>query len=171
MTEEVLREMIEVKMARKILEEMSKTEMEQFLTCAPVGRVGISLKEGPYIVPVGFGYEKGEIFFHTCYKGLKMDGMKENPNVCFEVDESTSDASMFKSVIVNGTVSVIKEYKKMYPYLQKLIDKYRVPVSFNEYMSGRDVEKEMAIVRVCVIRPETMSGRMMVRINKEKISE
>jgi nitroimidazol reductase NimA-like FMN-containing flavoprotein (pyridoxamine 5'-phosphate oxidase superfamily) len=170
MSDETLKEMIEVKMTRKLLVEMSQNEIEQFLTCAPVGRVGINLQDSPYIVPIGFGYENGEIFFHTCYKGLKMEGMRQNPNVCFEVDESTSDASMFKSVIVNGPVSIIDDRAKMRPYLQKLINKYRVPVIFDEYMRNRDTEKEMSIVRVCVIKIEKMSGRMMVRINREKLS-
>ena len=170
MSEETLQEMIEVKLKRKLLVEMSENEVDQFLTCAPVGRVGINFQDDPYIVPVGFGYENGEIFFHTCYKGLKMEGMRQNSNVCFEVDESTSDASMFKSVIVYGTVSIIDDRAKMLPYLKKLINKYRVPVSFGEYMRNRDTEKEMSIVRVCIIKINRMSGRMMVRIDREKLS-
>lgn len=170
MSDETLQEMIEIKLTRKLLVEMSPNEIEQFLSCAPVGRIGITLHDGPYIVPIGFGYENKEIFFHTCYKGLKMEGMRQNPNVCFEVDESTSDASMFKSVIVNGTVSIIDDREKMLSYLQKLINKYRIPVSFDEYMRNRDTEKEMSIVRVCVIKIHKMFGRMMVRIDREKLS-
>ena len=171
MSQGVLEEMTDVKMARKILQDMTRNEINQFLACARVGRVGISLEDGPYVVPVGYAYENGEIFFHTCFKGLKMDGIRRNPEVCFEVDESTSDASMFKSVIARGTAEVIDDYERMIPYLQKLIDKYRVPVGFDEYMSrpGRDLEKEMSIVRVCIIRPKEITGRIMVRIDRSNI--
>ncbi|MFP3951724.1 MAG: hypothetical protein ACLFVP_06275 [Candidatus Bathyarchaeia archaeon] len=36
---------------------------------------------------------------------------------------------------------------------------------------GRDLEKEMKIVRVCVIKPDEITGRMMVRIDRDSIRE
>ena len=33
---------------------MSSDEIAQFLTCARVGRLGLCLDDGPYIVPVGY---------------------------------------------------------------------------------------------------------------------
>jgi nitroimidazol reductase NimA-like FMN-containing flavoprotein (pyridoxamine 5'-phosphate oxidase superfamily) len=145
-------------------EEMTSKEIEQFLTCARVGRLGILLDDGPYVVPVGYAYADGKIFFHTCSKGLKMDALSRNPNVCFEVDESLSDGSMFKSVIAFGTAEIISDKAKMVPYLQKLIDKYRVPENFDSYMSkpGRNREKEMEAVRIYVITPTKVTGRKFV---------
>lgn len=148
-------------------EEMSHGEIEQFLTCARIGRLGICMEEGPYVVPVGYAYTKGKIFFHTCNTGLKIQGIKRNPDVCFEVDEALSDASMFKSVIVFGTAEIIDDKEKMIPYLQKLIDKYRVPVGFEKYMKspGRNRESELKAVRICLITPRKMTGRKLVREN------
>ena len=148
--------------------EMTAEDIDRFLTCARVGRLGISLEGETYIVPVGYVYSIGKIFFHTCSKGLKMDGLRKNPNVCFEVDESLSDASMFKSVIVFGKVEIIDDKEKMIPYLQKLIDKYRVPESFDEYMSkpGKNREKELQAVKICIITPKKMTGRKMVLTEK-----
>ena len=148
-------------------EEMSYGEIEQFLTCARIGRLGICMKEGPYVVPVGYAYAKGKIFFHTCNTGLKIQGIKRNPDVCFEVDEALSDASMFKSVIVFGTAEIIDDKEKTIPYLQKLIDKYRVPVGFEEYMKrpGRNREAELKAVRICLITPTKMTGRKLAREN------
>jgi nitroimidazol reductase NimA-like FMN-containing flavoprotein (pyridoxamine 5'-phosphate oxidase superfamily) len=145
-------------------EEMTSKEIEQFLTCARVGRLGILLEDGPYVVPVGYAYADGKIFFHTCSKGLKMDALRQNPNVCFEVDEALSDASMFKSVIAFGTAEIINDQEKMVPFLQKLIDKYRVPEDFDSYMSKpeRNREKEMEAVRICVITPKKVTGRKFV---------
>ena len=113
------------------------------------------------MVPVGYAYADGKIFFHTCSKGLKMDGLRRNANVCFEVDEALSDASMFKSVIVVGTAEIIDDRERMIPYLQKLIDKYRVPESFDKYMSkpGRNREKELEAVRICVITPNKITSK------------
>ena len=145
--------------------EMTPPEIEQFLTCARVGRIGLILKEGPYIVPVGYGYAGGKIFFHTCGEGLKMEVMQSDPEVCFEVDESTSDGSLAKSVILWGRVEIIWEKDRMLPYLQKLIDKYRVPVSFGEYMrkGDRNVKEELEAVRICLISPYKITGRKIVR--------
>jgi len=146
-------------------EEMNQKEIEQFLACARVGRLGIVLENGqPYVVPVGYGYADGKIFFHTCDKGLKMTALRRNANVCFEVDEALSDASMFKSVIVFGTTEIISDRERMIPYLQKLIDKYRVSESFATYMSkpGRNREKELEAVRICIITPKKITGRKWV---------
>ena len=143
---------------------MAPKEIDQFLTCARVGRLGVSLEDGPYIVPVGYAYANGKIFFHTCNKGLKMEGIRKNPNVCFEVDEALSDTSMFKSVIVFGIAEIIDDKEEMIPYLQKLIDKFRVPANFEEYMSrpGRNREKELEDVRICVITPIRITGKRFV---------
>jgi len=144
------------------VEEMTSKEVEQFLSCARVGRLGLCLQDGtPYVVPVGYAYADGKIFFHTCNKGLKMDAIRQNTNVCFEVDEALSDASMFKSVIVFGTAKIISDKERMLPYLQKLIDKYRVPERFDAYMSkpGRNREKELQAVRICIITPKKITGK------------
>jgi nitroimidazol reductase NimA-like FMN-containing flavoprotein (pyridoxamine 5'-phosphate oxidase superfamily) len=146
-------------------EEMTTKEIDQFLSCARVGRIGICLEDRtPYVVPVGFAYADGKIFFHTCNKGLKMTALKRNANVCFEVDEALSDTSMFKSVIAFGTAEIISNKAKMIPYLQKLIDKYRVPESFDTYMSkpGRNREKELEAVRICIITPKKTTGKKWV---------
>jgi hypothetical protein len=148
------------------VEEMTQREVEQFLSCARVGRLGLCLEDGqPYVVPVGFAYADGKIFFHTCNKGLKINALRQNANVCFEVDEALSDASMFKSVIVFGTAEIIDDKERMVPYLQRLIDKYRVPESFDAYMSkpGRNRVKELEAVRICVITPSKVTGRKYVR--------
>jgi nitroimidazol reductase NimA-like FMN-containing flavoprotein (pyridoxamine 5'-phosphate oxidase superfamily) len=151
------------------VKEMTSTEIEQFLTCARVGRLGVSLKDEPYVVPVGYAYSNGEIFFHTCNKGLKMDSIKRNPNVCFEVDEALSDASTFKSVIIFGTAEIIDDEKKMVPYLQELINKYRVPETFDKYMSkpGKNREKELRAVRICVITSRKITGRKLMPKDKD----
>jgi len=141
---------------------MTQGEVEQFLACARVGRLGLTLEDGsPYIVPVGYGYADGKIFFHTCSKGLKMEALKKNAQVCFEVDESLSDASMWKSVIVFGTAEIISDKNRMIPYLQKLINKYRVPEAFEEYMNkpGRNKEKELEAVRICIITPTKITSK------------
>ncbi len=146
---------------------MTTEEVDQFLTCARVGRLGVALEDALYIVPVGFVYAGGRIFFHTCSEGMKMEALRRNQNVCFEVDEALSDTTMYKSVIVFGTAEIIDDKEDMIPYLQKLIDKYRVPLLFDEYMKkpGRNRESEMKAVRICVVAPKKITGRKFVQEN------
>ncbi|NLG25795.1 MAG: pyridoxamine 5'-phosphate oxidase family protein [Clostridiales bacterium] len=44
----------------------------------------------PYLVPLNFGWEaEGEaltLYFHSAQAGRKLDILRKNPNVCFEVD-------------------------------------------------------------------------------------
>ena len=152
---------------------MNQPEMDQFLTVAPIGRLGMITPEGPYIIPVGYCYAEGKIFIHMCsFEGRKMRVLKAHPIVCFEVDESLSDASLAKSVIITGRAEIISEPKRMIPYLQMHIDKYRVPRPYGEYASmnnrkERALEKygrpELEILRICCITPHEMTGRSIVR--------
>jgi hypothetical protein len=146
--------------------EMSRPEIDQFLTCARVGRIGLALQDGPYIVPVGYGYSEGEIYFHTCREGIKIEALRSRPTVCFEVDESISDVSLAKSVIILGKAELIQEDARKIPYLEKLIDKYRVPATFGQYMArrpDRNVKEELQAVMIGLITPFRITGRKFVR--------
>jgi nitroimidazol reductase NimA-like FMN-containing flavoprotein (pyridoxamine 5'-phosphate oxidase superfamily) len=96
-----------------------------------------------------------------------MEILRANPTVCFEVDESISDCSLAKSVIIFGRVEIIADKKEMIPYLEKLIDKYRVPVPFGEYMrkGNRNVQEELDQVRIVLITPHKITGQKIVRKN------
>ncbi len=154
---------------------MTQPEIDQFLTCAPVGRLGMITPEGPYIIPMGYCYSEGKIFIHMCQQeGRKMEVLQENPIVCFEVDESLSDASLAKSVIITGRAEIIKEPKRMIPYLQLLINKYRMPMPYSEYSTrnnrkARALEEygkpELEILRICCITPQDITGRSIMRAN------
>ena len=145
--------------------EMSQEEIDQFLATARIGRLGLSLNQGPYIIPVGYVYVNGKIAFHTCNSGIKMKALRENPQVCFEVDESLSDASMYKSVIIFGNAEILDDPETMIPYLQLHIDKYRVPQDFEKYISqpGRNRDNQLAAVRIVVITPIKITGRKFVK--------
>ena len=154
---------------------MGQAEMDQFLTVAPIGRLGMTTPTGPYVIPVGYCYAEGKIFIHMCREeGRKMSVLKEHPIVCFEVDESLSDASLAKSVIITGRAEIIDEPKRMIPYLQLHIDKYRVRMPYAEYAVRNDRQRlalekygkpELQMVRICCITPHEMTGRSIMRTN------
>lgn len=80
---------------------LDKNQIEDLLKSELVGRIGCSDNDKIYVVPVTYAYENGYIFGHT-KDGLKIHIMRDNPNVCFEIDW-VKDLSNWKSVIAFGT--------------------------------------------------------------------
>ena len=100
-------------MRRKEKEITDKKEIEQIFEDAQVCRLGMFDGEKTYIVPLSFGYEKDTLYFHSALTGRKIDILKKNPNVCFEIDtpgktissDKACNWSMaFKSIIGEGSV-------------------------------------------------------------------
>lgn len=87
-------------------------------------RVAIYDEKYPYIIPLNFGlkYENNKItlYFHCANEGKKLDLIKRNPNVSFEMDcshkllvgETACDYSMeYESVIGSGVATIVNENK------------------------------------------------------------
>lgn len=87
--------------------EASQEECRELLRRASLGRLGCSLQDQPYVVPVRFFYEPDH-FYSFSTTGKKIEWMRQNPKVCLQVDEVT-DRSNWLSVIVNGTYCELVE--------------------------------------------------------------
>ena len=87
-------------------------------------RIALFDEKYPYIIPLNFGmnYENNKItlFFHCANEGKKLDLIKQNPNVSFEMDcshkllagETACAYSMeYESVIGSGFATIINENK------------------------------------------------------------
>jgi nitroimidazol reductase NimA-like FMN-containing flavoprotein (pyridoxamine 5'-phosphate oxidase superfamily) len=73
-------------MRRAEREIKDKKAIEQILWRATVCRLGVCDGRLPYVVPLSFGYEENRLYFHSAPEGRKMEIIKDNPHVCFEVD-------------------------------------------------------------------------------------
>ena len=90
---------------------MPAEECEALLRRAEVLRLGFSDADGPYVVPVNFGYEDGRIYVHGPREGRRIAAVAGGARVCFEVDEGEivradtpcGFTSRFRSVIGYGT--------------------------------------------------------------------
>jgi nitroimidazol reductase NimA-like FMN-containing flavoprotein (pyridoxamine 5'-phosphate oxidase superfamily) len=85
---------------------LNEMQMNHFLLSQTVGRVACTNEKIPYIVPVTYIYNGKDIITQT-KEGMKLDIMRKNPNVCFEVD-SMSNMANWQSVILNGTFHELK---------------------------------------------------------------
>ena len=71
---------------RKDQEITDKDVLESLLEKAMVCRIGLSDNNVPYIVPVCFGYADECIYVHSSSRGKKIDIIRRNDQVCFEID-------------------------------------------------------------------------------------
>ena len=89
---------------------ISRAECVEVLKRMTLGRLGCSLKDQPYIVPVTFSYETGSIYIFSTV-GRKIEYMRQNPKVCFQVDEICTPSN-WMSVIVYGTYCELSKTEK-----------------------------------------------------------
>ncbi len=83
---------------------------------ADVVRLGFSDDEGPYVVPVNFGYEDGRLYIHGPLEGRRIDAARRGARVCFEIDEGSvvraelpcGFTSSFESVVGYGTMRLLE---------------------------------------------------------------
>jgi uncharacterized protein len=63
-------------------------EIDAILAEATVCRIAMIDAGTPYVVPVCFGYEAGALYIHSASRGRKIEALRKNPLVCFEMDTS-----------------------------------------------------------------------------------
>ena len=90
-----------------VINEMTKDECGAFLASASLGRLGCSLDNQPYVVPIYFVYEPDNIYVFSTL-GQKTEWMRANVKVCLQADEITNQ-SQWRSVIASGRYQELSE--------------------------------------------------------------
>jgi len=104
-------------MRRKDKEITDKKIIEEILSESKICRIAMTDNNGmPYIVPLNYGYSDNTIFFHSAPTGKKVELLKQNKRVCFEVEfgveitESVTSckwSTKYRSLIGYGTIEII----------------------------------------------------------------
>lgn len=97
---------------------LNAPEIEQVLEHQVIGRIGCSDRGRTYVVPISYAYDGQYIYCHT-HEGKKIDYMRRNPRVCFEVDHLNNMAN-WQSVIVQGTFEELTDPEQRKQALHKL---------------------------------------------------
>lgn len=100
---------------------LTAIEIEQVLKQEIIGRLGCHANGLTYVVPVSYVYD-GSCLYGRSMEGMKIDFMRKNPEVCFQVDRMLNMAN-WKSVILWGSFEELGEPKMRKQGLQKLIDR------------------------------------------------
>lgn len=109
-------------MRRKDREVTDPTKIADVISRCTCCRIGFDDDGEVYIVPLNFGYQTKEntyvFYFHGANEGRKIDLMKKNPNVGFEMDTdyalheadyACGHSARFQSIIGTGIVSIVSE--------------------------------------------------------------
>lgn len=102
-----------------MLGKLNENQIEDLLTKQVTGRLGCHANGITYIVPINYFYRNPYIFAHSA-GGQKIDMMRKNPKVCFQVDEIES-VFRWKSVIAWGKFEEITGFDEKQQAMQGLI--------------------------------------------------
>jgi len=117
--------------------------------------------ENPYIVPLSFGYKDKTLYFHSAAKGKKIDIIRKNPRVCFEIDinskiikaEDACKWSMrYQSVIGYGKAVLLQNTDEKREALKIIMSQY----SDQKY---HFIDKEIQKLAVIKLEIEDMKGK------------
>jgi len=100
---------------------------------ATICRLGFVNENYAYIVPLNFGYQGGILYFHTGPKGRKIDLIRANPKVTFEIDtehtikkgDNACDWNMvYQSIMGRGVASFITNREQKRQALDIIMKQY-----------------------------------------------
>ena len=149
-------------MRRHEREITDREEMEAIIQRAQVCRIALSENDEPYIVPVNFGYESNSLYFHCAAEGKKLDMIRLNGKVCFEMDidhqivksagRPCECSARYRSVVGFGRAFVVDDLQERSRALNVIIQHY----GSDRYDFS---EKELERVHIIKIEIHSMTGK------------
>ena len=103
-----------------MLGSLNKRQIEHLLYSSIIGRIGCHADNITYVVPVTYAYDGKHIYGHTD-EGMKIEMMRKNPLVCFEVD-IIENMNNWRSVIAWGKFEELKSPEEHEEGMRKLMD-------------------------------------------------
>jgi uncharacterized protein len=139
-----------------------REEIDSILKQAQVCRLAMVEGNAPYIVPMNFGYQDNCLYFHCAREGKKLDILRQNQEVCFEVDiedqivkapgNICSWSSKYRSVIGFGKALVLENWQEKAAALNIITAHYGA--AHHDFS-----EKEVARLSIIKIEINSMTGK------------
>ena len=102
-----------------------KAQILHILDTAKVLHLGLCVNNEPYVVPMNYGYieENGKLvlYLHSAVQGKKLDMIRANPNVFFEMDcdlapfegeKPCQYGLVYSSVMGRGTAVIVEDVEE-----------------------------------------------------------
>lgn len=140
-----------------------KEELQFVLERAQILRLGMCRENQPYMVPMNYGIDGDTLYLHSASTGKKIDYLRANPSVCFEVETGTAlveaDAPCgwtmkYKSIVGYGTIHFVTDPEEKIHGLKRLMAHYTNKTFKNEEFHPKAVAK----ATVLKLEIESMRG-------------
>lgn len=156
------------------LEIKAKEKIIEFLSSQQTGRISSIDENGyPQIIPMNFVFINDVVYMHSHIKGEKLENIKRNQKVGFEVDKSLeflpsyfsdpTDASLadtlYISVVIKGNASIISDKEEKTIALNGLMKKYQPEGGYEPIKPDMDVLDEVEVIKIV---PESLRGKYKI---------
>jgi len=161
------------------LEIKSKEKVIEFLSSQETGRIASIDDNGfPQIIPMNFVFINDAVYMHSHIRGEKLDNIKRNQKVGFEVDKSLeylpsyfsdpTDASLadtlYISVVIKGNASIVSDKEEKTNVLNGLMEKYQPEGGYEPISPDMDVLKGVEVIKIV---PESLTGKYKIGQNMD----
>ena len=162
------------------LEIKSKEKIIEFLSSESTGRIASVDVDGfPQIIPMNFVFINDVIYMHSHIRGEKLENIKRNDKVGFEVDRNLeflpsyffdpTDASLadtlYISVVMKGICAIVEDKKEKTLALNGLMQKYQPEGGYEPMNPKMEVLNEVAVIKII---PKTMHGKYKIGQNLKR---
>jgi len=105
-------------MRRREQEITDRAELRAILEAARVCRVAMVDGDRPYLLPLSFALDGDDLILHSAREGRKLEVLRRNPRVCFEVEDGVSLVTAgeacdftfrFRTVVGNGEAEFVED--------------------------------------------------------------
>ncbi len=127
-------------------------ELEKIIRGGSICRLAISAEPVPYLIPLNYGYREGALYFHSALIGRKIDLLRQNPQVAFEISidlgivegEKACDwSARYRSVLGQGRIEFLEEPEEK---------RRGLDVIMAQYGKGDFSYPEAAVKNTCIYR-------------------
>ncbi len=158
----------------------SKTKIIKFLNEEDTGRISSIDEHGfPQIIPMNFVFLNDSVYMHSHIRGEKIENIKRNSKVGFEVDRNLEflpsyfsdpeDASLadtlYISVVIKGEALLVENNEEKVLALNGLMKKYQPEGRYKPMDKDMDVLDATAVIKII---PEEMNGKYKIGQNMSK---
>ena len=139
-------------------------EIEGIIKKAIVCHLGLVDGDEPYVVPVCFGYERNTLYFHGNSEGRKVELIKKNNKICFEMEidvevkkaeEACDWAMKYMSVIGMGRAYILEKDEEKSHALRLITKRY----AGDELSFPKSELDKTSVVRVDI---ESITGKQLI---------
>jgi nitroimidazol reductase NimA-like FMN-containing flavoprotein (pyridoxamine 5'-phosphate oxidase superfamily) len=150
-------------MRRKDREVTEPEKIDEIIRSCDCCRVGLADEGAVYIVPLSFGYSAADglrvFYFHGAAEGRKMDLIRKNPDVGFELDtghgltlseKGCGCSFRFQSVIGRGKAALVEDPEERLTALRILMEQYggKKDWTFDEHVLCRTAVWKLTVEEI-----------------------